>query len=147
MQALNLPEYTFRTKKDEGKIYVFDVWRKKWVLMTPEEWVRQNFMRYLVETFDYPSSALGIEVGIDVAGRRLRVDAIVYSRNGERLVLLEFKAPSVSITESVFAQAADYNTKVGAPYVIVSNGLSHYCAKTDGAIPNLLDHIPEYIDL
>lgn len=147
MQSLNLPSFTFRTKKAQGKVHVFDIWRKKWVLLSPEEWVRQNFMRYLIESLHYPPSALGIEVSVTISGQRMRADALVYNRLGERVVLLEFKAPSVTITESVFAQAADYNTQLGAPYIIVSNGMSHYCASTEGDRPTLLDHIPHYTEL
>ena len=147
MQALNLPTYEFRTKSLQGKISIFDIWRKKWVFVSPEEWVRQNFMRYLVESCNYPSSALGVEVGVEVSGRRLRADALVYNKQGEHVVLLEFKAPSVKINEAVFAQAADYNTKVGARYVIISNGLSHYCATMEGGQLRMLDYIPDYTQL
>lgn len=147
MQELNLPPYPFKTKVDKGKIQIFDAWRKRWIKLSPEEWVRQNFMRYLLEELEYPASALGVEVGLFVSGRRLRADALVYNKLGDRIVLLEFKAPSVPITESVFAQAADYNTHIGAQYVIVSNGLSHYCAQTMGAKTRLLDYIPKYGEL
>lgn len=147
MQKLNLPLYQFRTKTAKGKVFIFDVWRKKWVTLTPEEWVRQHFIRFLVEEYHYPSSAIGIEVCVGIAGRNLRADALVYSASGDKSLLLEFKAPSVSITEEVFSQAADYNTQIGAPYTIVSNGIVHFCAQLSDNNLSLLNDIPVYSDL
>ncbi len=147
MQQLNLPLYQFRTKKENDKAFIFDVWRKKWVTLTPEEWVRQHFIRFLVEEYHYPITAMGIEVGISVAGRLLRVDALVYNSSGNKSLLLEFKAPSVTITEAVFAQVADYNTQIGAAYAIVSNGIDHFCSYISDNKVSLLNDIPAYSDL
>lgn len=147
MQQLNLPDYTFRTKQESDKTFIFDALRKKWVKLSPEEWVRQNFIRFLVEAHSYPPGTVGTEVGISVGGRMLRVDGVVYDNFGDIKLLLEFKAPSIKIDEKVFAQSADYNTKIGAQYIIISNGLSHYCAKiTDKGI-KLLESIPTYKEL
>lgn len=147
MQKLNLPEYTFRTKQESEQTFIFDVLRKKWVKLTPEEWVRQNFMRFLVEECAYPASTIGTEVGIHVAGRMLRVDGVAYDRFGDVKLLLEFKAPTVPINEKVFAQSADYNTKIGAEYIVISNGISHYCAHVTQEEIRLLEDIPTYNEL
>ncbi len=147
MQVLNLPKYTFRIKEKAQKIYIFDVFRKKWVRLTPEEWVRQNFISYLVKDCHFPKSRIGVEVSLSVNGRSLRADGVVYDDFGSVRLLLEFKAPTVTITEETFAQTADYNTKVGAKYIIISNGLSHYCALVNGSKITLLENIPLYSQL
>lgn len=144
MQQLNLPEYKFRTKQESNKTKIFDDIRKKWITLTPEEWVRQNFIRFLIKEYDYPSGKIGVEVMITINNRPLRVDGAVYDSYGNIKMLLEFKAPSVAINESVFSQIADYNTKIGAEYLIVSNGISHYCAKVGADSIELLDAIPNY---
>lgn len=142
MQELNLPPYQFRTKIETGKELIFDATRKKWFRLTPEEWVRQNFIRFLIEEKDFPAARIGTEVTMQINGRNLRVDGVVYDSYGDIVVLMEFKAPSVTINESVFAQVADYNTKVGAKYIIVSNGMSHFVAVVNGASISLLPDIP-----
>ncbi len=147
MQALNLPTYQFRTKNEKGKTLIFDALRKKWLALTPEEWVRQNFNRFLIENCAYPPNSIGVEVGLTINGRPLRVDGVVYNKYGTIKMLLEFKAPKVPVNEKVFAQAADYNTQLGAPFVIVSNGLNHFCAKVDKENIQLLEAIPAYTEL
>lgn len=147
MQALNLPAYSFRTKQESARNLIFDALRKKWITLTPEEWVRQNFIRFLVESCAYPPGRIGTEVGIPLGGRMLRVDALVYDGFGDIKVLLEFKAPTVAINEEVFAQSADYNTKIGAEYIIISNGMSHYCAQVSDQGITLLEAIPTYSEL
>lgn len=147
MQNLNLPNYTFRTKQESEKSFIFDALRKKWVKLTPEEWVRQNFIRFLVEECNYPQGTIGTEVGINIGGRMLRVDAVIYDKYGDIQLLLEFKAPTVPINEKVFAQSADYNTKIGAEYIVISNGISHYCARVTEKGIKLLEEIPNYKEL
>ena len=147
MQSLNLPEHTFRTKQESNKTLIFDTLRKKWVKLTPEEWVRQNFIHFLVVHCAYPKGAIGIEVGISVGGRMLRVDGVAYDKYGDIKLLLEFKAPSIKIDEKVFTQSADYNTKIGAEYIIISNGISHYCARITSDGIKLLEAIPSYPQL
>lgn len=146
MQDLNLPKYEFRTKQEGGKTLIFDVLRKKWINLTPEEWVRQNFVRYLLD-LSYPLGRIGIEVGLDIGERKLRADGVVYNNFGEVIMLMEFKAPQVAITEQVFAQAADYNTKISSPYVIVSNGMIHYCAHIIKDSVEMLNAIPAFTDI
>ncbi|MDA3852810.1 MAG: type I restriction enzyme HsdR N-terminal domain-containing protein [Bacteroidales bacterium] len=147
MQKLNLPDYCFRTRVESEKTFIFDALRKKWVTLTPEEWVRQNFIRFLVEECEYPQGTIGTEVGIKVGGRMLRVDGVVYDRFADVKLLLEFKAPTVPINEKVFAQSADYNTKIGAEYIVISNGISHYCAHITQDGIKLLEEIPNYKEL
>lgn len=147
MQALHLPSYKFRTKTENGKTHIFDALRKTWLVNTPEEWVRQHFLRFLIEEHGYPAGRIGTEVTIVINKRKLRMDAVVYDKYGDMVMLMEFKAPSVKISESVFAQIADYNTKVGAKYIIVSNGISHFVAQADGATINLLQSLPDFSEL
>lgn len=144
MSELNLPDYTFRTKREQDKVHIFDAWRKKWVRLTPEEWVRQNFIRYMIEECGYPPSSIGVEVGISINGRKLRADGVVYDKYGEVYVLMEFKAPTVAINEQVFSQTADYNTKIGAKIILISNGISHFCAHVTPDGIKLADSIPTY---
>ncbi len=146
MQDLNLPKYNLRIKQQDGKMSVFDVLRKKWINLTPEEWVRQNFIHFLLE-MGYPAGRIGVEVGLTINGRKLRVDAVVYNGYGDVKMLLEFKAPSINITDETFAQAADYNTKVSAPFVVVSNGLQHYCARVEKDDIEMLNALPAYNEI
>lgn len=146
MTQLNLPTYPFRVKKVNDKDQIFDAFRKKWVSLTPEEWVRQNFIQYLVAECGFVAGKIGIEVGLTINGRKLRADAVVYDPYGELVMLLEFKAPHVAIDEKVFSQVADYNTKLGAKYIAVTNGLNHYFAKVEGHQVKLLSEIPQYSD-
>ncbi len=128
---LNLPDYSFRTRQDAGKTYIFDAVRKKYLLLTPEEWVRQNFIRYLIEIKGFPSSLMVIERGLKVNGNPFRADLLVCDKKGEPLLVVEFKAPHVPVTQAVFDQIARYNMRFRVPYLIVSNGLQHYCCKID----------------
>ncbi len=146
-QQLNLPEYQLKTKKEAGKTKVFDFIRKKWIVLTPEEWVRQSFIHYLVEECSYPASKIGVEVSVHINQKALRADAVVYDSYGDVVMLLEFKAPSVSITETVFSQIADYNTKIGAQYLLISNGMTHYCASVATKGISLMDSIPVYNEI
>lgn len=147
MTKLNLPTYSFRTKQVEGKDQLFDPIRKKWVVLTPEEWVRQNFIQYLITECGFVSGRIGVEVGVPINGRKLRADAVVYDAYGQLIVLMEFKAPHIVIDEKVFSQVADYNTKLGARYIVVTNGINHYFAGVNKDKIELLTGIPQYGDL
>jgi len=125
---LNLPKYGFKTRKNpSGKIEIFDEYRKKYVIITPEEWVRQNFIKYLVEEKNYPASLIAIEKGIKVLGMQKRFDAVVFDRKGKPIVLIEFKSTDVEIDQKVMEQISRYNLNLQVAYLIVSNGLTHYC--------------------
>ncbi|MGQ7868437.1 type I restriction enzyme HsdR N-terminal domain-containing protein [Sunxiuqinia sp. sy24] len=128
---LNLPTYSFRIQQQNGKRLIFDEIRKKSVVLTPEEWVRQNFIKYLIDGKKFPASLMAIETGLKINQNQFRADLLVYSRSGNPLMLVEFKAPSVKITQQTFDQIARYNMTFQVPYLIVSNGLNHYCCMVD----------------
>lgn len=146
---LNLPTYSFRTKKVNSKIQIFDEIRKKFLVLTPEEWVRQNFVKYLVEEKGFPASLLAIETGLKLNQNQFRADLLVYDRKGNPLLIVEFKAPEVKITQKAFDQIARYNLTFNVPYLIVSNGLEHYCCAVDFEQKNyqFFREIPAYSDL
>lgn len=128
---LNLPTYSFRIEQQSGKKLIFDEIRKKTLVLTPEEWVRQNFIRFMVEEKKYPASLLAIETGLKLNRNQFRADLLVYDRRGKPLLIVEFKAPSVKISQLAFDQITRYNMTFQVPYLIVSNGLSHYCCKVN----------------
>ena len=130
MKKLNLPQFEFKIRQvQDNKPEIFDDWRKKYVALTPEEWVRQNFIRFLVEKKNYPASLVAVEKGITVHKQPKRFDAVVYSNDGKPAMLLEFKAPGIDINQKVFEQIAMYNQILKVRYLIVSNGLKHYCCE------------------
>ncbi len=146
MQKLNLPQYSFQVKSSDGKEQIFDLLRKKYVRLTPEEWVRQNFIRYLVEEKGYPSALMVVEAGVNINNNPLRADLIVYGRSGLPLVAAEFKAPSVKITQQTFDQIVRYNMQLKVRFLMVSNGLLHYCCQIDYATNSysFLPDIPDF---
>lgn len=128
---LNLPVFEFRTEDRKGQIYIFDEFRGKWLKLTPEEWVRQNFIRYLAEHKGFPRSLIALEKKVDINGLSQRFDLLVYHRRGAPLLVAEFKSPAVRISQMTFDQAVRYNNELKAPYVVVSNGLAHYVCQID----------------
>lgn len=149
MWQLNLPAYNFRIIKKNEKPFIFDDLRKKFVVLTPEEWVRQHFIRFLIDVKHYPASLIAIEKQLVINGLKKRCDAVVYSRNAEPLMIIEFKATTVSIAQQTFDQAAVYNSKLKVDYFIISNGLKHYCCRLDKNVLqyNFLDDIPDFDSL
>lgn len=145
MLELNLPHYEFSVTQSPP-IKIFDFIRKKYVALTPEEWVRQNFLKYLVEVKNYPPSLILLEQTLKVYKRQKRCDAVVYDKKGTPLMIIEFKAPEVAITQKVFDQIARYNIPLNVIYLIVSNGLKHFCCSIDTAAKSyrFLEDIPEY---
>jgi hypothetical protein len=146
MQKLNLPEYNFRIKEEGGKQLIFDTIRKKFVVLTPEEWVRQNFIQYLISEKKYPQNLMAVEKQIKVNGKQRRFDLLVYSRNGQPKLIVEFKAPGVKITQDAFDQVVRYNMALRVEKVIVSNGLQHFACAIDYQKNGFvyLKEIPEY---
>lgn len=128
MQALNLPEFQFKIVEEEGQSKIFDPIRKKYLVLTPEEWVRQNFVQYLVQEKNYPSSRILIEGGLKVNQLQKRADILIYSDEGLPEVLVECKAPSIKIDDKAFQQVARYNSYFECSYLMLTNGLQHYCA-------------------
>ncbi|MEO0038364.1 MAG: hypothetical protein RIQ59_1575 [Bacteroidota bacterium] len=131
MQKLQFPSYSFRFKNSENKIAIFDEIRKKFILLTPEEWVRQHVVQYLLQDKNYPKSYINIEKLIKVNELNKRYDIVVYQPNGELFLLIECKAPEVKISQQTFDQIARYNLVLNAKYLMVSNGLNHYFCKID----------------
>ena len=131
MQKLQFPSYSFRFKNSENKIAIFDEIRKKFILLTPEEWVRQHVVQYLIQDKNYPKSYINIEKLIKVIELNKRYDIVVYQPNGVLFLLIECKAPEVKITQQTFDQIARYNLVLNAKYLMVSNGLNHYFCKID----------------
>jgi hypothetical protein len=150
MQHLNLPEFDFRTKiNDKGKTEIFDSIRKKWLLLTPEEWVRQYFVNFLIEHKKFPASLMAIEKGLKVNNLAKRTDIVQYNRQGKPIVIVECKAPNIKITEDTFAQAAMYNLQMKVDYLIMTNGITHFCCKIDNATHKLqyLKDVPMFGEL
>lgn len=126
MWQLNLPEYKFKIKKTADKLFILDTLRKKFVKLTPEEWVRQNFIQYLILNKQFPASLIALESQIEVNGMKKRCDAIIYNKSAQPIIIIEFKAPSITINQSTFDQAAVYNSKLHIDYFIISNGIQHF---------------------
>lgn len=128
---LNLPTYSFRIKEEKKKQFIFDDIRKKFLVLTPEEWVRQNVIRFLIEEKGFVASLMAVETGLKINQNQFRADLLVYNREGKPLLIVEFKAPQVKISQDSFDQIARYNIQFKVPYLIVSNGLKHYCCQLD----------------
>ena len=131
MQKLQFPTYSFRFKNSENKIAIFDEIRKKFILLTPEEWVRQHVIQFLLQEKNYPKSHINVEKLIKINDLNKRYDIVVYQPNGELFLLIECKAPEVKISQQTFDQIARYNLVLNAKYLMVSNGLNHYFCQMD----------------
>nr|WP_294775946.1 type I restriction enzyme HsdR N-terminal domain-containing protein [uncultured Flavobacterium sp.] len=131
MQNLNFPTYSFRFKNSENKVSIFDDIRKKFIILTPEEWVRQHTVQFLLQEKKYPKSYLNVEKLITINDISKRYDIVVFQPNGEIFLLIECKAPEVTITQKTFDQIARYNLKLNAKYLMVTNGLNHYFCQMD----------------
>ncbi len=142
LPALNFPLIEMRM--DEK--YIFDPFRKKWVILTPEEWVRQHFLGYLHQYLDYPRSLIRVEQGLHSAGHSYRADAVIYDNNIRPLALLECKAPDIKITDKTFEQIAVYTAAIKARVVMASNGREHYSCLFNNAFTSyrFLSGIPDY---
>ncbi|NLI35852.1 MAG: type I restriction enzyme HsdR N-terminal domain-containing protein [Bacteroidales bacterium] len=146
MLSLNLPVFkTNIIQKGENRM-IFDILRKRYVKLTPEEWVRQHFIHFLVEHKHYPQALLANEVGLDLNNTKKRCDTILYRRDLTPLMIIEYKAPQINIAQKVFDQIARYNIVLRVDYLIVSNGLQHYCCKMDyeHQTYSFLTDIPDY---
>ncbi len=146
MQQLNFPSYSFRFKNSENKVAIFDEIRKKFVILTPEEWVRQNVVRFLMEEKKYSKSYINVEKLIKINGLSKRYDVAVFEPNGKLFLLIECKAPEVPISQNTFDQIARYNMVLDARYLMVTNGLNHYFCQMDfeNEQYNFLKELPEY---
>ena len=149
LPALHLPYAELRIAKDEqDNLKVYDIIRRKFVSLTPEEFVRQNFVHWLSSSLGYPQSHMANEVEIKLNDTKKRCDTVVFGRECEPLVIVEYKAPSVEITQQTFDQIVRYNREIHAKYLIVSNGLRHYCCLIDYTRDtyHFIRNIPTYLD-
>jgi len=146
MLQLNLPEYKFRIKIQNEREYIFDNLRKKFVALTPEEWVRQNFIRFLIDEKKYPASYIAIEKQIELNGLLKRCDAVIYNPDFKPFAIIEFKAPQIKLNQATFDQAAVYNSKLKVDYLIISNGIEHFACKVDtqNSCYSFFEQIPNY---
>lgn len=150
MHALNLPSFDLRTRENQGKKpEIFDPVRKKFVRLTPEEWVRQHLLNYLIEYRHFPPGLLGVEVLLNYNTLRKRSDIVAYDRDGRPLLVAECKAPSVMLTPEVFYQIAMYNRALTGKYLVVSNGVNHYSCRlsADETSWTYLREIPDYTQI
>ena len=131
MNGLNLPPYAIRVREKDGRRQIFDFLRRKYVALTPEEWVRQHFVHFLVEHKGYPKGLLQNEMELRVGEKRLRCDTVVYDRQMRPLMIVEYKAPDVELTERVVEQVMAYNSLLQVDYVAISNGRQHFCWRLD----------------
>ena len=147
MTNLNLPTYNFKIKSKENKLYIFDTLRKKNMLLTPEEWVRQNYIQFLIQEKKYPKSLIAIEKQLKINNLTKRTDILIFDKNGNPDIIVECKAPNIKITQDAFDQIARYNLKLQANYLIVTNGLQHYYCEMDHKQKryNFLQDIPNYL--
>ena len=146
MQKLNLPNYNFKLKNKENKTLIFDNLRKKYLVLTPEEWVRQHYVSFLIEQKKYPISLIALEKQLIINNRKKRTDILVFNSDGQHDIIIECKAPQIKITQDTFDQIARYNLNLKANYLVVTNGLEHYCCKMDFKNETyiFLKEIPKY---
>lgn len=131
MTPLNLPSYDYKTKEIDGKTYIYDAIRKKYLVLTPEEWVRQHFIDLLVKHYGYAKSLIRLEGGLAYNRLQKRSDIVVFDRDGNPFLLVECKAPEVKINQFVIEQASRYNLTLRCPFVVVTNGLNTFCFEID----------------
>lgn len=150
MIRLNLPSFEIKLSGTKEQPRIFDILRHRYVALTPEEWVRQHFTHFLVEHRHYPAALLGNEITVQLNSVARRCDSVLYSRDGGRpRMIVEYKAPEVPVTQAVFTQISAYNSVLRADYLVVSNGLAHYCCRMDyeRQKAEFLPEIPFYEEL
>lgn len=149
MTSLNLPPFDVRLKGTKQAPLIFDFLRRRYVRLTPEEWVRQHFVHFMVEHRHYPASLLANEVSLHVGDKTLRADTILYNKQLQPVMIVEYKAPHIPITQTVFVQIVTYNMLLHVDYLVVSNGLQHYVCKMDydGKKYLYLEELPDYSNI
>lgn len=146
VQAINFPKFDYRLKSTENKVSIFDVIRKKFVVLQPEEWVRQHCIHYLMTEKKYPHSLINIEKELTINGLKKRYDIVVFNSDGSIFLIVECKAPKIKINQTTFDQIARYNLALNSKYLMVTNGISHYYCKMDMKTEKytFLKTIPDY---
>ena len=149
MYELNLPKYGIKIANDNGHQTIFDVLRRKYVALTPEEWVRQHFVHYLIGHKGYPQTLMANEIQLAIGNKKLRCDSVLYDRSLKPRMIIEYKAPTVNITQKVFDQITVYNMLLHVDYLVVSNGIKHYCCQMDYDNQKylFLEDIPDYQEI
>lgn len=146
---LNLPDSGIKAVRTEGGFFIYDSFRKKNVVCTPEEWVRQNFLLWLVNHLGYPKGLIALEANIKYNKLQKSADAVVYDRLGNARMIIECKSANIILSQDTFIQAASYNSGFKCQYMVITNGLSHFCCKIDseGQLFTFMDQIPHYSEL
>lgn len=149
MLSLNLPVFDTKIATRNGKNVIFDVIRRRYVALTPEEWVRQHFVHFLIAHKGYPASLMANEVLLNLNGTKKRCDTVLYARDLSARMIVEYKAPHIDITQAVFDQIVRYNIVLKVDYLVVSNGMQHYCCRVDYDKQSytFLQDIPDYLSL
>ena len=149
MTRLNLPPFEIKLRGTKAQPQIFDILRKKYIALSPEEWVRQHFVHFLVEHKGYPAALMANEIQLKVGEKTLRADSVLYSRELKPRMIIEYKAPHIPITQKVFDQISIYNMLLHVDYLVVSNGLQHYICKMDYNDKKylFLEDIPDYEEL
>jgi len=146
MQKLNLPSYSFKLKSNEKHTLIFDNLRKKYLVLTPEEWVRQHVVQFLMTEKKYPASLIALEKQLTINNLKKRTDIVVFNKEGSPHIIVECKAPNIKINQDTFDQIARYNLKLNANYLIITNGLEHYFCQLDTVNESyvFLEDIPDF---
>ncbi|MCD8290088.1 MAG: type I restriction enzyme HsdR N-terminal domain-containing protein [Prevotella sp.] len=149
MNQLNLPQYEIKIIEQDGKKYIFDILRRKYVFLTPEEWVRQHFIHFLIDHKGYPAALLANEIELKIGQKKLRCDSVLYNKETKPCMIIEYKAPTITLTQKVFDQISVYNMLMHVDFLIVSNGMQHYCCKMDyeNKKYTFLKNIPDYSEI
>ena len=149
MTVLNLPSFDYKIKKEKDRLFIFDIIRKRYIALTPEEWVRQHFVSYLISYKGYPLGLIGNEISLRLNGQTRRCDTVIYDIYGSPLMIIEYKAPHITLNQEVFNQVIRYNIALKVKYLVVSNGINHYCCVMDydNMCPHFLKEIPDYNEL
>jgi len=146
VKKLNFPSYNFRLKNSENKTHIFDEIRKKFVLLQPEEWVRQHCLNFLIQEKKYPASLINVEKQIKLNELSKRYDIVIYNNDGSVHCIVECKAPNVNINQNTFDQITRYNIELSCPFLMISNGLDHYFCKVNDKKKHIdfIEKLPEY---
>ena len=131
MFSINLPPYPIKLGEKDGKRTIFDILRQKYVALTPEEWVRQHFVHFMMTQKGYPKGLLANEVELRAGTKRLRCDTLLYTRELRPQMIVEYKAPTIQLQQKTFDQISVYNLLLHVDYLVISNGLQHYCCRMD----------------
>lgn len=145
IEALNLPAFQFKIEQHGDEFYIYDSIRKKNILLTPEEWVRQNFIEFLIQTHQYPRSLISVEKGLKVLSLMKRSDILVYNSNGKPWLLVECKAPQIKLNDDTIYQALHYHIKLKVQFIVITNGLEHYCLKINESDYEFIENLPPFV--